>query len=254
MCILEFATHITEYVGASQHGAGKSSGAAIMAERIDLLIDLDPSRLFIQVDIANASFSASWKSTLAALRDCVPELAMSQQSWLCALAQAVMTDPQGSRVILTTTNGIPQGDPLSSLAFACLLRNTTKTFLREWQKRVAAGLNVSAESAPGADVDMGIVEEDFGHAQLEGAPLKTVAYHPEGQGPLGGELLAVYASQPKRTDLVLCGLPIWSKQSGEEDGQAIPFGAPEFVADYLAAHVQVMEGRLRALTTLQDTR
>eukprot|EP00971_Amphidinium_carterae_P324265 6443968-Amphidinium_carterae.3 len=36
MCILEFATRITEYVGASQHGA------AIMAERIDLLIDLDP--------------------------------------------------------------------------------------------------------------------------------------------------------------------------------------------------------------------
>eukprot|EP00971_Amphidinium_carterae_P006869 135633-Amphidinium_carterae.4 len=43
MCILEFATRITEYVGASQHGAGMSSGAAIMAERIDLLIDLDPS-------------------------------------------------------------------------------------------------------------------------------------------------------------------------------------------------------------------
>eukprot|EP00971_Amphidinium_carterae_P182756 3626681-Amphidinium_carterae.1 len=59
---------------------------------------------------------------------------------------------------------------------------------------------------------------------------RTVVYHPEGAGPLDGELLAVYASQPKRTGLVLCGLPVWSKQSGEEDAQAIPFGTPEFVA------------------------
>eukprot|EP00971_Amphidinium_carterae_P324264 6443968-Amphidinium_carterae.2 len=69
-----------------------------------------------------------------------------------------MTDPQGSRVILTTTNGIPQGDPLSSLAFACLLHSTTKTFLPGWQKgfcqkRVVAGMNVTAASA-GADVDI----------------------------------------------------------------------------------------------------
>eukprot|EP00971_Amphidinium_carterae_P254838 5058842-Amphidinium_carterae.1 len=97
MCILEFATRITEYVGASQHGAGMSSGAAVMAERIDLLIDLDPSRLFIQVDIENAFSSASRQSTLRALHDCAPELALSQQSWLCSPAQAVMTTPQGTR-------------------------------------------------------------------------------------------------------------------------------------------------------------
>eukprot|EP00971_Amphidinium_carterae_P172213 3414198-Amphidinium_carterae.1 len=52
---------------------------------------------------------------------------------------------------------------------------------------------------------------------------KTVVFHPAGAGPLDGELLAVFASQPKRSGLVLCGLPIWSKESGEEDGQAIPF-------------------------------
>eukprot|EP00971_Amphidinium_carterae_P352559 6492649-Amphidinium_carterae.6 len=330
MCILEFATRITEYVGASQHGAGMSSGAAIMAERIDLLIDLDPSRLFIQVDIENAFSSASRQSTLAALRDCAPELAMSQQSWLCAPAQAVMTDPHGTRVILTTTNGIPQGDPLSSLAFARLLRSTAKTFLREWQQHIAAGQAVRTESA-GADVDMPqaagaalsllqtagaephgslsqhtVLDDPYSasaapmlsqtasaamasgpneavHMRMCACPGidilayaddiilvlhphiatdawdlwkrtlarhtlkvqadKTVVYHPEGQGPLDGDLLAVFASQPKRTGL----------QSGEEDGQAIPFGTPELVAEYLQAHAQVMEGRLRALTTLQET-
>eukprot|EP00971_Amphidinium_carterae_P309703 6154661-Amphidinium_carterae.3 len=158
MCILEFAARITEYMGASQHGAGMSSGAAIMAERIDLLIDLDPSRLFIQVNIENAFSSASRKSTLAALHNCAPELAMSQQSWLCAPAQAVMTDPQGSRVIVTTMNGISLGDPLSSLAFACLLRSTTKTFLREWQKRVATGLNVRVETVESAGADVAFLK------------------------------------------------------------------------------------------------
>eukprot|EP00971_Amphidinium_carterae_P065815 1304151-Amphidinium_carterae.1 len=58
-----------------------------------------------------------------------------------------MTTPQGTRVVLTTSNGIPQGDPLSSLAFAFLLRSATKTFMREWQR------HASAHSA-GADVNM----------------------------------------------------------------------------------------------------
>eukprot|EP00971_Amphidinium_carterae_P325311 6455515-Amphidinium_carterae.1 len=118
VCILEYSKQISQYVGASQHGAGMSSGAAVMAERVDLLIDMDPQRLFVQVDIANAFSSASRCSTMAALRDCAPELALSQQSWLCRPAQAVVTQPDGTRVVLQTTNGIPQGDPLSSLAFA----------------------------------------------------------------------------------------------------------------------------------------
>eukprot|EP00971_Amphidinium_carterae_P096111 1901829-Amphidinium_carterae.6 len=33
--------------------------------------------------------SASRQSTLAALYDCAPELAMSQQSWLCALGGGI---------------------------------------------------------------------------------------------------------------------------------------------------------------------
>eukprot|EP00971_Amphidinium_carterae_P032870 647084-Amphidinium_carterae.1 len=79
---------------------------------------MDPQRLFVQVDVANAFSSASRCSTLDALRDCAPELALSQQSWLCRPARAVVTQPDGTRVVIQTTNGIPQGDPLSSLAFA----------------------------------------------------------------------------------------------------------------------------------------
>eukprot|EP00971_Amphidinium_carterae_P033698 663661-Amphidinium_carterae.2 len=347
MCILEYATRLTEYVGASQHGAGMSSGAAVMAERIDLLIDLDPSRLFIQVDIENAFSSASRQSTLQALHDCAPELAMSQQSWLCSPAQAVMSTPQGTRVVLTTSNGIPQGDPLSSLAFACLLRSATKTFMREWQRHASAhsaGADVNMPQAAGAvspqqvaqmhsadaDVDMlqaagaafsslhpaSAASSATAHpstllddTQLAGSGLtlsqtasaanahglneaahmrmcacsgidilayaddiilvlhpeiatpawdlwknilarhnlkvqadKTVVFHPAGPGPLDGELLAVFASQPKRTGLVLCGLPIWSKESGEEDGQAIPFGTPELLQSTLILMLKFCDG------------
>eukprot|EP00971_Amphidinium_carterae_P223039 4425860-Amphidinium_carterae.2 len=279
--------------------------------------------VFIQVDIENAFSSASRQSTLAALHDCAPELALSQQSWLCVPAQAVMSQPQGNRVVLTTSNGIPQGDPLSSLAFACLLRSATKTFMREWQRQAPPGRIVPGDSA-GADADMPQAAgaampythtpqvrhradymssqaasaaatsdmHEAAHMRMCACPRidilayaddiilvmhpqiatpawdlwkrilarhnlkvqaeKTVVFHPAGAGPLDGELLAVFASQPKRTGLVLCGLPIWSKESGEEDGQAIPFGTPEFVAEYLEAHAQVMEGRLRALTSLQE--
>eukprot|EP00971_Amphidinium_carterae_P077120 1523257-Amphidinium_carterae.2 len=44
VCILEYATQISQYVGASQHGAAMSSGATVMAERVDLLIAMDPQR------------------------------------------------------------------------------------------------------------------------------------------------------------------------------------------------------------------
>eukprot|EP00971_Amphidinium_carterae_P072816 1440093-Amphidinium_carterae.1 len=62
----------------AQHGARMSSGADIMAERVDPVIDLDPSRLFVQVDVANAFSSAARRSTLEALRECSPQLALSQ--------------------------------------------------------------------------------------------------------------------------------------------------------------------------------
>eukprot|EP00971_Amphidinium_carterae_P063770 1262177-Amphidinium_carterae.3 len=148
VCILEYSTQISQYVGASQHGAGMSSGAAVMAERVDLLIAMDPQRLFVQVDVANAFSSASRRSTLDALRDCAPELAVSQQSWLCRPARAVVTQPDGTRVVLQTTNGIPQGDPLSSLAFACLLRRATKEFLHWWQRGDTLQAAGAAEVTP----------------------------------------------------------------------------------------------------------
>eukprot|EP00971_Amphidinium_carterae_P348121 6490332-Amphidinium_carterae.1 len=308
--ILEFATHISQYVGASQHGAGMSSGAAVMAERVDLLIAMDPQRLFVQVDIANAFSSASRRSTLEALRDCAPELAVSQQSWLCRPAQAVVTQPDGTRVVLSTSNGIPQGDPLSSLAFACLLRKATKEFLHQWrrgdtpqaadaadasdaagaapQPAIAGPTALEAASAahvedmdesahmrlsacPGIDIlayadDIILVlhpslatgawelwKRVLAQHHLQVQSEKTVVYHPQGSGPIDGELQRVFMQQPSKTGLVLCGLPIWDKRSGSEDTPAIPFGSREFVSSYLTSQAQVFEGRLQALVSLQES-
>eukprot|EP00971_Amphidinium_carterae_P207449 4115991-Amphidinium_carterae.1 len=321
VCILEYTTHICRYVGASQHGAGMSSGAAVMAERVDLLIAMDPQRLFVQVDVANAFSSASRRSTLDALRDCAPELALSQQSWLCRPARAVVTQPDGSRVVIQTTNGIPQGDPLSSLAFACLLRRATKEFLHQWRRsdspqaagaadiashptnagapsdEAASAVPQAAGAAPGFLESTGALPpealDESAHMRLSACPgidilayaddiilvlhpslasrawelwkrillrhnlkvqsKKTVVYHPQGSGPIDGELRQVFSTQPSQTGLVLCGLPIWDKCSGAEDTPVIPFGSREFVDAYLTSQSLVFEGRLQALTSLQET-
>eukprot|EP00971_Amphidinium_carterae_P184114 3655448-Amphidinium_carterae.1 len=285
---------------------------------------MDPQRLFVQVDVANAFSSASRRTTLDALRDCAPELALSQQSWLCRPARAVVTQPDGTRVVLQTTNGIPQGDPLSSLAFACLLRRATKEFLHQWHRSdslQAAGAADIAVHATTADVPLdeaasavhqaadaapeslesasAVPPEDLdesAHMRLSACPgidvlayaddiilvlrhpslasrawelwkqvllrhnlrvqsEKTVVYHPQGSGPIDGELQQVFSTQPSQTGLdnVLCGLPFWDKRSGAEDTPAIPFGSREFLNAYLMSQSQVFEGRLQALTSLQET-
>ena len=81
----------------------------------------------MRTDIANVFNQADRQATLDSLATAHPLLQASQFAWLRHPTQAVLTAPKGGRRIMTTDVGIPQGDPLSSLAFSLLLAKLLAT-------------------------------------------------------------------------------------------------------------------------------
>ena len=74
--------------------------------------------VYLRTDIHNAFNEVDRQQVLQSLESAHPLLAASQFPWLHRPSQAVMHTTQGTRRTLSTHQGIPQGDPLSSLTFA----------------------------------------------------------------------------------------------------------------------------------------
>ncbi|CAK9043080.1 Retrotransposable element [Durusdinium trenchii] len=262
LTLLEHASDIQAYVEPEQHGAGMASGAYAMASKLERFIREDPGKLVVQADIANAFSTASRQSALQALAECNENLCKSQFAWLCQPARAVLMGSDGTRHVLETSNGIPQGDPLSALVFACLLRLALGDLRSDTETcDIVYGRDYHV-LAYADDVVM-VIEPDCLHVvwekwkaslaqhHLQVQPDKTVLFHPSGIGPPpGGELADVWRHQGTTDGVVLCGYPIWDEQAGSESHPAIPVGQPRFLTEYLEKQLLVVQARLNALSTL----
>ena len=85
---------------------------------IRLALDADPDALLIRTDIANAFNALRRDWVLQTLLDCNEDLGRCHFAWLSRPSIAMAPAEDGTRTALRTQEGIPQGDPLSSLAFA----------------------------------------------------------------------------------------------------------------------------------------
>ena len=120
--VTRFRPQLRDAAGPHQFAAMTRDGARGIACTLRQHQTSDaPAQLYMRTDIANAFNQADRQATLSSLAKAHPLLEAGQYSWLRHPTQAVLTAPRGGRRVMTTDVGIPQGDPLSSLAFSLLV-------------------------------------------------------------------------------------------------------------------------------------
>ena len=115
-------TVLSEAAGPHQYAAMTADGARLVAHHLRTqAAEPGPPSLYIRTDISNAFNEVDRQHVLESLMTAHPLLSASQYAWLHRPTHAVMHSQAGSRRTLSTAQGIPQGDPLSSIAFAIAL-------------------------------------------------------------------------------------------------------------------------------------
>ena len=120
--VAAFHGELQAAAGPAQHAAMASNGTLRMAQRVQTHLRREHRDcIYIRTDIQNAFNEVDRQAALDALERAHPTLAAMHFAWLHQPTTAVMQANSGVRSLLTTHAGIPQGDPLSSLAFGLVL-------------------------------------------------------------------------------------------------------------------------------------
>ena len=178
--------------------------------------------VYIRTDIHNAFNEVDRGQVLQSLETAHPLLAASQYPWLHRPSQAVMHAPEGTRRLLSTHQGIPQGDPLSSLTFAVTLARPLQTMAdRGYQPFAYADDVVLAAPADHTGTALREWRDQLGCIGLRLNQKKLHFWNPG----LHDILLNVQENYPdlqiSAHGFVVCGLPIDSEE-GPADERAGP--------------------------------
>ena len=244
--VSNFREPLQKAAGKEQHAAMCPQGTIRMAQKIQHHLRRGAGdTVYIRTDIRNAFNEVSRQSALQALERAHPELGPLQHAWLHRPSTAVMPAIKGRRQTLLTHQGIPQGDPLSSLAFTLVLAeplNSVQTlpddtvlacppavaveYLRAWRDALAmVGLTLN--------------------------PDKLQIWNPHDLR-LPEALLAAYpAAQVTCAGFKVCGLPL--DQADQTDPHATPMGDWTFTEAFLDEAREATNRRLRILATFVQT-
>ena len=183
-----------------------------------------------------------------------PLLAATQFAWLSRPSLAVLENPASVNSFLVTTTGIPQGDPLSSLAFAVALARPIRDLQVEHPTvGVAAYADDVLLDSTTADVHRVVNSWHnlIGSAGLRLNPNKIAVWGPnlESMPPRLAE--ACPSATFSRDGVVICGIPVDTSDDLPEDA-AQPLGTEQFTAAFLAQMRNKLLIRLGALAALID--
>ena len=116
--VAAFRPELQQAAGDAQHASMAANGTLRMAQQVQRhLHRADHDAIYIRTDIRNAFNEVNRQAALDALRRAHPTLGAVNHAWLHRPTTAVLQAQEGQRTMMTTHAGIPQGDPLSSLAF-----------------------------------------------------------------------------------------------------------------------------------------
>ena len=240
--------------GPSQYAAMTPDGGARLAAATRWQAAAHPDHVFIRTDIHNAFNELGRSSVYEALSFASPLLAATQFAWLSRPSLAVLDHYGGTHQLLSTTTGIPQGDPLSSLAFALTIARP----LQELQanhptaRAVAYADDVLLDSpAPDSHRVLNAWHDLIGSIGLRLNPSKTVVWSPT-VTVIPPRLAEACPTATFCTDgLLLCGIPVDTADELPPDG-SFPLGSSSFTHAFLAKARRKLELRLRALAAFVD--
>ena len=249
-CVAKFRLELHEASGPHQYAAMRADGCRNIATTLQTCRSSGASpSLFLRTDIQNAFNQADRQATLDSLASAHPLLQASQYAWLRNPSHAFMQAGQGGRRHLATDAGIPQGDPLSSLAFTLLLAAPLKALNNESVTAVAYADDVVLVATPDA------MPEALPKWQRLLAPLgltlnldKLQLWNPDSL-PVPPAFLASYPHMAQcEQGFRICGLPL--DQVDEVDPLAdSPWGNATFTRAFLHDTREALQQRLRVLAT-----
>ena len=256
----KWSTAIQDFLGGDQFGAGTALGTLRFAKLVQSYTE-DPAHVAISLDIENAFSSLDRRAVIAAMHEIDPVLASTQRQWPCHVSPAAVpaADPAGALPYSST--GLPQGDPMSALAFAAGLCTALRRFRADDHPK-------GTPRVPAYVDDMVLLcEVQHAHAAFdrlgsclkeEGLTLntkKTVVYTTCADGPPPGKLRELWLSQGRTDGMVKGGLPVQHDplQQGDDEHQAIPVGSSNYIEDFLDGKLEDMRRRCHVLTLLPAT-
>ena len=250
VCVARFRTELQEASGPYQYAAMQADGCRSIASTLRASRTPGmPPRLFLRTDIHNAFNQADRQTTLDSLSSAHPLLQASQYSWLRNPSHAFMPAWRGGRRHLTTDLGIPQGDPLSSLAFTLLLAAPLQSVNSDSVTAVAYADDVVL-LANAADMEAALSKWQSLLAPL-GLTLsldKLQLWNPDGL-PVPSSFLEAYPNLCHcEQGFRICGLPL-DKLDAQDPLADTPFGNDSFTHAFLQDSREALRQRLRVLAT-----
>ena len=240
---------LADHSSPHQFAALRSNGCHLCAREARSLINRASSNVLVRCDIANAFNSIDREAVLQAFHDISPELAHSQCAWLQRPTVALTMMSDGTRSALRTAVGIPQKNPLSSLAFTAALGPS----LRRLPTRSVTPLAFADDVlliCPRASAldDFAYWQRALGELGLTVSVGKTAVWDPRGDPEWAARFCAAYPGAVVSADgLTICGLPV-AELSPDHLDWDMAWGNDPFLAQFLRTAQDRLTVRLRALS------
>ena len=206
-------------------GLTPDGGAKLAATTMAAANNLTGEWLFLRTDIQNAFNEIHRHVVYESLSYATPALAASQNAWLSRPTHAVLDNPTSVNIVLSTTTGIPQGDPLSSLAFAvALARLASLQQHYPEDSAIAYADDVLLFAGPDrAHIFLNTWQTLIAEMVLKINASKLVIWSPAGR-PIPPRLREACPQAQYTTEgMVICGVPVQAEGGMPED-EAAPLG------------------------------
>ena len=248
-CIAMHRAALSEAAGPHQYAAMTRDGARLVATHLRNHSRQAGPRVYIRTDIRNAFNEIDRQHVLDTLQRTHPVLGAAQFSWLHRPSHAVIHCQEGTRRMLSTHLGIPQGDPLSSLTFAAALAPALQHMHEHDNKPFAYADDTVLTATPdGAMEAIRAWQEQLRRIGLSLNADKLQVWNPA-RAVLPPELERAFPSLQISTEgFVMCGLPV-DTENGPARDQATPWGTPAFQQEFLTRVRNTFAARLRVLAT-----
>ena len=233
-----------------QYSALTPDGAAKCAKHARTLLTQAPGTVLIRTDVKNAFNSHDRGAVTQALHQVDPALASLQLPWLKRSSQALLRDETGNNHCIATNLGLPQGDPLSSLAFTAVLGPLLVRLREESPAEPVAfadDIMLIVNKAAAAD-SLALWARLLDTVGLSMSQDKLLIWDPAPdplfQRSIGETFLAARVTHE---GLTVCGLPL-EHHGRHEDPYYLALGEARYVAEFLGQALVDFRRRLTVLT------
>eukprot|EP00971_Amphidinium_carterae_P223937 4443567-Amphidinium_carterae.2 len=233
ICLHVQMPEVTARVAKEQFGLKRKDGCEEMRNAVLEISTTRPEWNLFKTDIANAFNAAGRAQLLEGMQTFHPLHAAMSQHWLRVPSLSAVRLESREYAVLSTTHGVPQGDPMSVMAFCISMQLVSDAFWRILEEHVMAPHEICQifgyiddyvlAVAPGSEhLVLTAWHDALAQHGFSLNAQKTQVWSPCGVGPRDVELRAIWCRQSRNDGLTLCGAPVaFAPDTVQDDLQAL---------------------------------